>query len=316
MSKSLTTITTLGACLALAGCGLDAPTGAPADSTTPTTTITSAGSSTLGPLTQAIVDRYRVTTPQTQVTVDITSTGDGLKALCAGSLDFANASRRITDEERKACEAQGITYTEILAANDAISLVVSKGNGWAKCLTTAELKKMWEPAAEGTVTTWQQVRDGWPAEALKLYGPDSTSGTLDTFTTQITGKDKAIRSDYTPSKDDHVTLQGVRKNKGGVGFLGLSYVMDNTDLVRPVAVDNGQGCIQPTAATVRDGSYAPLSRPLYVYVNNASMTKPEMKSFMRYYVQWARNIAVDTNFVPMTESQLTTAKAELAKAEG
>lgn len=306
---ALTTLCLLSACSQGA-----APASAP---TSMSGDVTTGGSSTLSPLTSDIGDRFMAVQPGVKVTTQSTSTGEGFKAFCAGRLDVANASRPIEQAEMDACGASGVKYTEILAANDAISIIVNKNNKWATCLTTAELKKLWEPAAAGNVSTWNQVRDTFPAEKLALFGPDSTSGTLDLFTTKITGPEKALRSDYTGSLDDHETIKGVNANPGGVGFLGLSYVVDNPDLVKPVAVDNGAGCVPPSSDTVRDGSYAPLSRPLYVYVNNAAVKdKPQVRAFMEYYVQWARNVAIDSNFVPVTESQRAAAKKSLAEAEG
>ncbi len=310
----------LTAVLALAACGGSATgTGAAGESTSgaPSGPVTTGGSSTVGPLTKNIGERFTAVNPGVSVSTDITSTGAGFKALCEGKLDIANASRAIEPGERQACERAGVKFTEILAANDGITVVVNPENSWAKCLTTDQLKKLWSPQSQGAVTTWKQADAGWPEEKLALFGPDLTSGTLDYFTEKITGTEKSIRSDYTGSTDDHKTLEGVHGAKGGLGFLGLSYALDNEDLVKRVAVDGGKGCVEATPSTVRDGSYAPLSRPLYIYVNNAQVgAKPQVKKFLEYYVQWARNIAEDNNFVPVTESQRDDARRALAEAEG
>lgn len=278
--------------------------------------VRTGGSSTLGPLTQSIAERFAVYNPSVKVTVDITSTGDGFTALCSGALDIANASREINADELAACKAAGIEVTKIQAANDAISLVVNPDATWVRCLTVDELRKIWAPGDKGTVKSWSDVRGNFPATPLALFGPDSTSGTLDSFTLAVNGKEKAIRDDYTASKDDHVTLNGVRDNKGGLGFLGHSYVVENLDIVKGIAIDSGKGCIEPTTQTVQDGSYTPLSRPLFIYVNNGKLAENAgLKAFLEYYVQWARNVAADANFVPVTESQRAAAAAQLAAAE-
>lgn len=308
------------AAMALAACGGSAGGGATTGASTSgglSGSVTTAGSSTVGPLTKNIGERFTAVNPGVSVSTDITSTGEGFKALCEGKLDVANASRKIEADEQQACQKAGVKYTEILAANDGITVVVNPENSWAKCLTTDQLKKLWSPQSQGTVTTWKQADGAWPEEKLALYGPDLESGTLDYFTQKIIGTEKSIRSDYTGSTDDHKTLEGVHGAKGGLGFLGLSYALDNEDLVKRVAVDGGKGCVEATPSTVRDGSYAPLSRPLYIYVNNAQVSaKPQVKKFLEYYVQWARNIAEDNNFVPVTESQRDDARRALAEAEG
>lgn len=298
----------------LAGCaGAGAQPAAPA---AVSGIVVSGGSSTLGPLTKSIAERYAAYTPGVKVDVAITSTGEGFQGLCSGKLDVANASRPIEPPERQACEKAGIKFTEILAANDAISVIVNKDNGWARCMTLENLKTMWSKDSTNTVTTWRQVNQRYPEEKLALYGPDTTSGTLDVFTQQINDREKSIRTDYTGSEDDNVTVRGVQEAKGGVGFLGYSYVKDNEDIIKSVAIDGGKGCVEPNPTSVRDGSYTPLSRPLYAYVNNASIKdKPQVKAFMEYYVQWARNVAEDSNFVPVTESQRQNAKRQLEAAE-
>lgn len=279
--------------------------------------IVIAGSSTVGPLTNNIADRFTAANPDTHITTDITSTGEGFRALCTGSLDVSNASRAIEPAEVQACERAGIKYTQILAANDGITVVVNPANTWARCLSVEALRKMWSPQSQGTVTTWKQVDPSYPDEPLALYGPDMTSGTLDYFTEKINGTEKEIRSDYSGSTDDHKTLEGVHAHEGGVGFLGLSYALDDEDMATRVDVDGGKGCVEATPTTVRDGTYAPLSRPLYIYVNNASFeSKPQVKRFIEYYVQWARNVAEDNNFVPVTETQRDDAKRALAELGG
>lgn len=280
-----------------------------------TGTVETAGSSTVGPLTTSIGERFHAYTPAVTVTTKITSTGAGLAEFCKGQLDIANASRAMEQAETDACKAAGVEPHQILVANDGISVIVPAADRTVTCLTTAELKKLWEPDATGRVTTWKQVRESLPATPLSLYGPDKDSGTLDFFTTAITGGEKKIRADYAGSEDDMATVRGVHDHPGGVGFLGLSYLRENPDLVKGVAVDGGKGCVSPTADTVLDGSYAPLSRPLYIYVNGKRLKeRPQVKAFVEYYVQWARNVAIDSDLVPVTETQRLKAKEQLAEA--
>lgn len=308
-TRARRTLTGLALALVLAGCSSPQPAGVPVSGE-----VTTAGSSTVGPLTKAIASRYKAYQPGVEVSVGVTSTGEGFGAFCSGTLDIANASRRIEPDEKAACERVGIGYTEVLVANDAISVVVNPANTWAKCLTMAELKKLWEPAAAGSVRTWKDVRESFPAEPLGLFGPDSTSGTLDVFTLAVTGAEKAIRSDYRGSLDDTATVSGVRDAKGGVGFLGYSYVLEAEDVVRAVSIDSGRGCVAPTPPTVEDGSYGALARPLFIYVSNgAAKDKPQVRSFVEYYVQWARNVAEDSNFVPVTEAQREQARTQLSQ---
>ena len=311
----------------LAGCGDSSATGtanpgsgggtssaAPASGLTGP--VVTAGSSTVGPLTKSIGDRFHAYQPAVDVQVKITSTGEGLKEFCAGTLDIANASRPIEPAEREACAGKGIEPHQILVANDGISVVVPAADAAVSCLTTAELKRLWEPTATGAVSTWKQVRASLPDTKLALYGPDKSSGTLDFFTEKITGAQKSIRSDYSGSEDDMDTVRGVRDHAGGVGFLGHSYVVENPDAIKAVAVDNGKGCVSPSTATVLDGSYAPLSRPLFIYVNTARLKeRPQVKAFAEYYVQWARNVAADSDFVPVTDAQREQSKQQLADAE-
>lgn len=301
----------------LGGCGSgQSATGAASSGASAVTgTVETAGSSTVGPLTKAIGERFHAYTPAVTVTTKVTSTGAGLAEFCKGQLDIANASRAMEDPEAQACKAAGVKAHQILVGNDGISVIVPVANTAVTCLTTAELKRMWEPDAAGKVTTWKQVRDSLPATALTLYGPDRDSGTLDFFTQAITGGEKKIRADYTASEDDMVTVRGVHDHGGGVGFLGLSYLRENPDLVRGVAVDNGKGCVSPSAETVLNGSYAPLSRAVYIYVNGARLKeRPHVKAFVEYYVQWARNVAIDSDIVPITETQREKAKGQLAEA--
>lgn len=319
----LVTVAALGA--TLAACGSSTSPAAPTSSASAASgsassgalsgTVEAGGSSTVGPLTTSIGDRYHAYEPGVTVNNKITSTGEGFKSFCNGDLDLVGASRAIEDAEKKACADKAIEPHQILVANDGITVVVPAAQSAVTCLTTAELKKLWEPAAANTVTSWKNVRDGLPDTKLVLHGPDKASGTLDFFTMAITGGEKQIRSDYAGHEDDMETVRGVNAQPGGVGFLGLSYLRENLDLIKGVSVDAGKGCVAPSEETVLDGSYTPLSRPLYIYVNAGRLKeRPQAKAFVEYYVQWARNVAEDSNFVPVTESQRTQAKQQLADA--
>jgi phosphate transport system substrate-binding protein len=296
--------------LLLTGCGGQSSEGSE-DGTSGTVTVD--GSSTVAPLSEAAADLFRSEQSDVNVTVATSGTGGGFAKFCAGETDLQDASRPIEDDEIAACEAAGIDYTEIIIANDGLSVVVNPENDWAECLTTEQLATMWGPDAEGTITNWNQIDPSFPDQELSLFGAGTDSGTFDYFTDAINGEEGAIRTDYSPSEDDNITVQGVSGDTGAVGFFGLSYVEQNSDSVKAVAVDNGSGCVSPTAETVQDGTYAPLGRGLYVYVANASYTdKPQVKSFVDYYVENASQVAEDALFIGLTDEQLTTAQDELA----
>lgn len=296
--------------LLLTGCGGQSSEGSE-DGTSGSVTVD--GSSTVAPLSEAAADLFRSEQSGVNVTVATSGTGGGFAKFCAGETDLQDASRPIEDDEIAACEAAGIDYTEIIIANDGLSVVVNPENDWAECLTTEQLATMWGPDAEGTITNWNQIDPSFPDQELSLFGAGTDSGTFDYFTDAINGEEGAIRTDYSPSEDDNITVQGVSGDTGAVGFFGLSYVEQNSDSVKAVAVDNGSGCVSPTAETVQDGTYAPLGRGLYVYVANASYTdKPQVKSFVDYYVENASQVAEDALFIGLTDEQLTTAQDELA----
>lgn len=271
------------------------------------------GSSTVAPLTEAAADLFRDVEAGVNVTVATSGTGGGFKVFCAGESDISNASRPIKDEEAAECEANGIEYTEIVVANDGLSVVVNPENDWAEDLTVEQLNKIWAPEAEGTITNWNQVDPSFPDQALVLFGAGTDSGTFDYFTGAINGEEGAIRADYSPSEDDNITIQGVAGDLGAIGFLGLSYVEENADIIKAVSVDG----VFPSTETVQDGSYTPLGRPLFIYVANASYTdKPEVKAFVDFYVASSLEVAEAALFVPLTEEEVATATEELASLAG
>ena len=271
------------------------------------------GSSTVAPLTEAAADLYRDVEAGVNVTVATSGTGGGFEKFCAGETDLSNASRGIKDEEAALCAENGIEFTEIIVANDGLAVVVPAENDFVQCLTVEQLNTIWGPEAEGTITSWNQVDPSFPDVELALFGPGTDSGTFDYFTKEINGEEGAIRTDYSPSEDDNVLVQGISGAEGGLGFFGLSYVTENADLVRAVDVDGGEGCVAASEESVQDGSYTPLGRPLFVYVNNASYTdKPQVKSFVDFYIANQAEVAALAIFIGLTDEQVAIATEELA----
>ena len=273
--------------------------------------VVSDGSSTVQPLTAAAGELFSSENPDANVSVGTSGTGGGFEKFCAGETDISNASRPIKDEEKAVCEKAGITFTELRVATDALTVVVSKDNDTVECLTVEELKKMWEPAAEGKVTTWKQVRADLPAEKLELYGPGTDSGTFDYFTDEINGEEGASRSDYNASEDDNVLVKGVAGSTNALGYFGYTYFEENAGQLKAVQVDSGEGCVAPSAKTAADGTYTPLARPLFVYVNNASYKeKPQVAAFVDFYVKNDAKISEAAKFITLNDDQ----RAELEKA--
>jgi phosphate transport system substrate-binding protein len=272
------------------------------------------GSSTVAPLTSAAAEMFRAENPNVQIAVGTSGTGGGFQKFCAGETDMSNASRPIKDDdegEGPACDSKGIKYEEIQVANDGLAIVVNPENDWAECLTVEQLKKMWEPAAQDTVTNWNQIDPSFPDEALTLYGAGTSSGTFDYFTDAINGEEGASRSDYTQTEDDNTTVQGVSNGKGALGYFGLSYYEENQDKLKVVQVDDGDGCVEPTTETVQNGTYKPLSRPLFIYPNDALLARPEGIAFVKFYVENEDTIAKSALFVPLTDEQKAESVSEV-----
>ncbi len=300
------------AALALSACGGQSAGGSTDGETTGgglTGAVVADGSSTVEPLTAAAADLFREVEPDVNVTVATSGTGGGFKSFCAGDTDISNASRAIKDEEIAECEANGIEYTEIIAANDGLSVIINPENDWATDLTVEQLATIWGPESEGTITNWNQVDPAFPDQELVLFGAGTDSGTFDYFTDAINGEEGAIRTDYSPSEDDNITIQGVAGDVGAIGFLGLSYVEENEGVIVAAEVDG----VYPSTETVQDGTYTPLGRELFIYVNNASYTdKAQVKAFVDFYTENSLEIAELALFVPLTEEQISTAQEELA----
>jgi phosphate transport system substrate-binding protein len=272
------------------------------------------GSSTVGPYTRAGAELFKQERPDVNVTVGISGTGGGFERFCRGETDLSDASRPIDDEERAICEKNGIDFTEFLVANDGIAVVINMENDWADCLTVAQLKKIWEPGSK--VKTWKDLDPSFPDESLKLFGAGTDSGTFDFFTEQIVGEEGASRSDYSATENDNVTVRGVSGEKGGLGYFGLSYYEDNRSQLKALKVDGGGGCVAPSSETVQNGTYKPLSRPLFIYAKTASFKRPEVKEFIRFIIDHEMQIADAARFVPLTPAQLQEAKQEFQQAAG
>lgn len=266
-------------------------------------TITIDGSSTVYPVTEAIAEEFRSVEPDVNVTIGVSGTGGGFQKFGRGEIDLANASRPIKDSEKKIAEDNNISFVEMEVAYDGLAVVIHPENDWVESFTIEELKKIWEPAAQGTITRWNQINPEWPDEEIHLFGPGVASGTFDYFTEAVVGKSGSSRGDYTASEDDNVLVQGVSGDKYGLGFFGLAYYEENQDKLAVVPVDGGQGPVEPSTETVSDGSYSPLSRPLFVYVNSSSLENPKVIDFMRFYLNEAPGLLKEVGYVPLTKEE-------------
>ena len=260
------------------------------------------GSSTVFPIAEAVAEEFQLAgNGRTRVTVGLSGTGGGFKKLCRGEIDVANASRPILKEEMEKCRAAGIRYIELPIAFDAITVVVNPANTWVDTLSADDLKKMWEPAAQGQIKSWHQVRPEWPDTRLMLFGPGADSGTFDYFTEAVTHKAKASRGDYTASEDDNVLVQGVESNKNALGYFGFAYYSAHKDRMRAVAIEHEGRAVLPSIETVIDGSYQPLSRPLFIYVKDSSAQRPEVRKFIEFYLTQGPKLVQEVGFVPLPE---------------
>jgi len=264
-----------------------------------TGTIAIDGSSTVYPVTEAVAEEFRVGEPDVQVTIGISGTGGGFKKFGRGETDLSNASRPIKEQEIKICEENNISYVEIEVAYDGLAVLINPENDWVKSITVAELKKIWEPEAQGVIMKWNQIRAEWPNEEIHLYGPGVASGTFDYFTEAIVGKSGSSRGDFTASEDDNVLAQGIAGDKYGLGFFGLAYYEENKEKLALVAVDGGNGPVYPSIETVSNGIYSPLSRPLFIYVNSTAAKKAEVQSFVNFYLQNAPALSAEVGYVPL-----------------
>jgi phosphate transport system substrate-binding protein len=259
------------------------------------------GSSTVFPISEAVAEEFQRENPDTRVAVGVSGTGGGFKRFCAGETDISNASRPIKDEEAATCEQNGVRFTEVRVAWDGLSVITNPSNDFVQCLTTDELKRIWEPGS--TIDNWSQVRQGFPDKDLKLYGPGTDSGTFDYFTEAIMGEEDASRPDYTASEDDNVLVQGVEGDPGALGYFGFAYYEENADKLRLVAVDGGTGCIQPSVETIESQTYAPLSRPLFIYASDVGLAKPQVEAFVEYHLQEGPALVRSVGYIPLQPAQ-------------
>jgi len=267
------------------------------------------GSSTVYPITEAIAEEFRNEAPDVKVTVGVSGTGGGFKKFARGETAISDASRPIKDKEKAACEENGISYVQLEVAYDGLAVLVNPANDWVEHLTVEDLKKIWEPAAQGVVMKWSQIRDGFPDEEIHLFGPGVASGTYDYFTKAICGEEGASRGDYTASEDDNVLVQGISTDKYGLGFFGLAYYEENQDKLKLVGVDGGSGVVAPTQTTVADGTYQPLSRPIFIYVNSKAVERKEVVEFVNFYLGLVPEIAKEVGYIALpTEAYIKQAE--------
>ncbi|NIL41629.1 PstS family phosphate ABC transporter substrate-binding protein [Salinispora arenicola] len=294
------------AALALTGCSSNNDTASDGDKLSGEVKVN--GSSTVAPLSEAAATFYKETQSDVNVSVGTSGTGGGFERFCKGETDISDASRPIKDSEKEACAAAGIEYKELVVANDALTVVVSKDNDWADCLTVDQLKTIWEP--DSKVTSWKQIDPTFPDEPLKLFGPGTDSGTFDYFTDEINGEEGASRTDYTASENDNVVVQGVAGTKGGLGYFGFTYFEENADKLKALKVDGGSGCVEPSLKTAQENTYQPLSRPLFIYVSDAGVKKEQVADFVTFYIERIDDIVLEAQYVPLTEEQKSTLKTE------
>jgi len=266
----------------------------------PTPLIKIDGSSTVFPITEAVAEEFqKETRGAVRITVGISGTGGGFKKFCRGEIDVQDASRPISTSEMEACRAGGVQYVELPIAFDALTIAVSPQSTWVDSITVAELKTIWEPSAQGRVTRWNQIRSTWPDQPLKLFGAGSDSGTFDYFTEAVVGKAKSSRGDFTASEDDNTLVQGIAKDKQALGYLPFAYYEPNKKRLKAVAIDGGHGPVSPSRETVENGSYQPLSRPLFIYVSVKSAARPDVKKFVEFYLAQVPVLAPQVKYVPL-----------------
>jgi len=271
------------------------------------------GSSTVAPFAQAAAEAFQGQNPNVKVTVGTSGTGGGFEKFCAGETDISDASRPIKpDEEAPVCKKAGITYQEVQVANDGIAVTTNKDLN-VDCLTTAQLKELWNKGS--TVKSLSEIDPKLPDTKLSLYGPGTDSGTFDFFTEQINGEEGVSRTDYQPSEDDNVLVQGIEGSEGGLGYFGFSYYEGNASKLNLVGVNSASGCVKPSAADIQSGKYEPLSRPLFMYPKEKALARPEVKGFMEYVIANYREIAKTASIVSMTDAQAAEGKKELKQAE-
>ena len=304
-----------GLVLTLAACGgADAGSAGAEGGSGLSGTIQIDGSSTVAPLSEAAAELFQEENPGVNVVVGTSGTGGGFEKFCAGETDISDASREIKPEEAARCEEAGIAFEQVAVANDGIAVVVNPENDWVDCLTVEQLNEIWGPGSE--VDSWQDVDPSFPDEPIQLFGPGTDSGTFDYFTDVVNGEEGASRTDYQPSEDDNVIVQGVQGSPGALGYFGLSYVQENEGAVKPIEIDGGEGCVAPSVETVLDGSYQPLGRPLFVYPSDKALARPEVQAFLEFYIENEQEIAEQALYVELSEQQQQEAADKIASLVG
>ncbi|ESA34815.1 phosphate binding protein [Leptolyngbya sp. Heron Island J] len=276
------------------------------------------GSSTVFPIAEAMSEEFSNVNPDVNVTVGVSGSGGGFKKFCAGETDISNASRPIKDEEIATCEEAGIAFIEVPIAFDGLTIVTNQANDWAQCLTVEQLNTMWSPDSEGTITNWNQVDPSFPDQELGLYGPGTDSGTFDYFTDEVNGEEGASRGDYTASEDDNIIVNGVTSDEGALGYFGYAYFEENSGSLKAVEIQNEAGdCVAPSTETIADGSYNPMSRPLFFYVKQESYdTKPQVKAYVDFMLGDKNGELVgDAGYVALPDEILAGAKARVDEAK-
>ena len=268
------------------------------------------GSSTVYPISEAVAEEFMGVAPRVRVTVGVSGTGGGFKKFLASEIDINDASRPIKDSELQQAESSGLEYLEIPVAYDGLSVVVNPANDWVDHLTIDELRIIWQPGS--TVTNWSDVRPEWPAEPIRLYGPGTDSGTFDYFTEAVNGESGHSRPDYTSSEDDNVIVQGITGDKYSLGFFGYAYYVANRDRVRVVPVDGGNGPVLPDYDSIQDGSYSPLSRPIFIYVNKTGAAKPQVRRFVEFYLESAPQLVSEVGYIALPDAQYQASQAAFA----
>ena len=264
-------------------------------------TIEIDGSSTVFPVSEAVAEEFGKLHPDVRVNVGVSGTGGGFKRFTVGETDISDASRPIKEAEAQAAVDNGIEYYPLRVAMDGLSVLVSPDNDFVECLTTDQLKTIWEPGS--TVSKWSDVDPSWPSSDIVLYGPDTDSGTFDYFTEEIMGEAQVSRPDYTASADDNVLVQGIAGGKYSLGYFGFAYYQENQDKLKLVAVDSGNGCVLPTSESIENGTYSPLSRPLFIYVSKQSMERPEVKAFVEFYLDNAADLAQEVGYIKLGDDE-------------
>ncbi len=304
----------MGAALLVSACG-----GGPGDDSADATGALSGevvidGSSTVFPIAEAVAEEFQIGNPDVRVSVGISGTGGGFKRFCAGETDISNASRPIKEGEAADCAAAGIEFTELAVAWDGLSVIANPANDFLQCLTVRELNRIWRP--DSPVRTWRDVRAEWPAEEIRLYGPGTDSGTFDYFTETVNGESGASRADFQASEDDNILVQGVSGDRYALGYFGYAYYSENANRLKLVAVDGGSGCVAPSDETIEDGSYAPLARPIFVYVSHPALARPEVLSYVEFMLSNAAELVPATGYHALGSEEYVTGLLRIAEAAG